>query len=45
MGRCDGGHSLRLQNGPELAPNVRFGSKADINASDEKGPLSGAKRT
>ncbi len=20
MGRCDGGHSLRLQNGPELAP-------------------------
>ncbi len=25
--------------------NVRFGSLADINASDEKGPLSGVKRT
>ena len=25
--------------------NVRFGSKADLNASTEKGPLSGVKRT
>ncbi len=27
------------------ATNVRFGSLADINASDEKGPLSGVKQT
>ena len=27
----------------EVASNVRFGSLADINASTEKGPLSGVK--
>ena len=34
--------SLEFPRGP---CDVRFGSLADINASDEKGPLSGVKRT
>ena len=36
----EGGYSLS----PTTA-NVRYGSLADINASAEKGPLSGVKRT
>ncbi|MCZ6606293.1 MAG: hypothetical protein O7A64_01280, partial [Alphaproteobacteria bacterium] len=32
-------------NAKPLIINVRFGSLADINASAEKGPLSGVKQT